>query len=226
MQFLRWGGTGWAHSQPAHTDGQAEKREAWSISRHLQAWRWDTAYISPVRSWLRAPSYVPAWPADKGDASQSAASTVPSTHSQQACLVRPLPESRQTSMHQTASLAQQQVFLPLRRIKASKFLPTNRTAAPERSTRPPRGHESPVLLRGSVVQSSQLPPRRRGNTGQARPCGIPRGHDTSQLYSKGASLSKLNVSPNQMKRAKRSEMVLIIQRLQNKAACPEAFSFP
>lgn len=31
--------------------------------------------------------------------------------------------------------------------------------------------------------------------------------------------------PNQVKRAKHSKMVLIIHRLQNKAACPEAFCF-
>lgn len=45
--------------------------------------------------------------------------------------------------------------------------------------------------------TAQLPPQ-RGNA------GIPQGHNSSQLYSRGASLSKLDMSPNQKKRAKRS----------------------
>lgn len=99
----------------------------------MQACRWDATHISPDRSWLWAASNMPVWPADKGDASQSVVSTVPGTRSQQACLVRPLPESGQMSTHQIASLTQQQVFLPLRRIEASKFLPRNRAASPSRA---------------------------------------------------------------------------------------------
>lgn len=144
MQSSQWGAqTGPTASICAHADGQAAKSKSWPTSSHLQARRWDTVHVSPDRSWLQAPSYVPVWLADKGDASQSAASTVPGTCSQQACLVRPLPESRQASMRQTASLAQQQVFLPLRRIEAGKFLPTNRAALP--LSRAP-GHQGVVKV--------------------------------------------------------------------------------
>lgn len=74
----------------------------------------DATHVSPNGSRLWAASSAPAWPAD--------ASTVPSTRSHQACLVRPV--SRQPGMCQTASLAQRQLFLPLRRIEAIEFLST------------------------------------------------------------------------------------------------------
>lgn len=89
----------------AHISG----RHTGSTSRNSQAQRWDTALIIPARSWLWAARKVPAWAADKGFA-------VPGVCSQQVCLIRPLPQSLQTRMCQTASLTLQ-VFLPLRRIQ-------------------------------------------------------------------------------------------------------------
>lgn len=61
--------------------------------------------------------------------------------------------------------------------------------------------------------------------GLTHPYGIPQGHSSSQLWTRGTSLSKLNTSTNQVTRATHSETVLIIQRLRDKAACPEAFGF-
>lgn len=96
-----------------------------------------------------------------------------------------------------------------------KCLPTKK-AASEQRTRPSKGYKATSWS----VMWGQLPPTRRGNVGQ----GAHRGTTPASLF-KTASLSKLNVYPNQVKRAKHSEMVLIIHRLQNKAVCPEAFSF-
>lgn len=155
----------------AHDNHQAKKSKAWPISSHLQAWRWDAAHISPDRNWLQEASDMPVWPADKGDASQTAASTIPGTHSHQACLVRPLPKSQQTSTCQAASLAQQQVFLPLRSIEASKFLPTNRAAPlphPEQGHQATEGSQKPCpALWVSSVGPAATQKERKGRAGSA-----------------------------------------------------------
>lgn len=70
----------------------------------------------------------------------------------------------------------------------------------ERSNTPPTPSRAPGhqwVTKVLPCSTAQLPPQ-GGNA------GIPRGHSSSQLYSRGASLSKLDMSPNQKKRAKRS----------------------
>lgn len=147
-------------------------------------------------------------------------------HRPQATLTRSLsgqaPAPEQTDRHTPGCFPHAAASPPTEELKqANSFLQTELPLCMEHwATEGSKSHPAPW-----AVAWDQLPPRRGGNTGQTQPHCIPRGHDTSQLYSKGASLSKLNVSPNQMGRAKHSEMVLIIQRLQNKAARPVAFSF-
>lgn len=167
----------------------------------------DATHISPDGSRLRAASSAPAWPAD--------ASTVASTNLHQACLVR--PTSRQPAMCQTTSLAQQQLFFPLRRIEAIEFLSTEPPPSPSRAPR--RCHGRAILLCRSAATQEREP---RAGSATPNPTGA---QHREALFKRSKSKHAKCVPKLNEKGAKPSEMVLIIQRLPNKAARPEAFQF-